>query len=56
MAVQGTVRPKEKGAVRRAPQSVQRGLEDCVQCRPQRGGPAQDGTLLLWPGLADAAL
>lgn len=56
VAVQGTVRQKEEGAVCRTSQSVQRGLEDCVQCRPQCGGLAQDGALLLWPGLPDAAL
>lgn len=56
VAVQGTVRQEEEGAVCRTPQSVPRGLEDRVQRRPQCGGLAQDGTLLLWTGLPDAKL
>lgn len=40
MAVQGTVREEEESVVSRASEGVQRGLEDRVQRRLQRGGPA----------------
>jgi hypothetical protein len=32
------------------------GLEDCVQCRRQRGGPPQNGATFLWLWLATPAL
>lgn len=56
VAVQGTIWEEEEGSVRGDAQGLQRRLEDRVHRRPQRGRPAQDGSVLLWSGLSAASL